>query len=867
MQCCCFGGYARLLQPPPQKSLGAVLQDGDRAGLEKWLRTSWKVSANLRRSLLKALESKNPNAQTDDGLLPLHEAVRCQAQQLRDALLEAGASLQLRDRHGETALEIAHRLGQQIPKDALRRSSDRQTSDFLEALTLLPKVPVFSSLPLAELPKIAGAFVTRVYEPDAVIIEQGEVGNELFVLQKGKVSVSVRGAPDESPSRVATLGPGDYFGEAALLKNCPRNATVVATEKAQVKVLTRDVLQSLDIDGLHFPRRKAVRQGDEALGSDDEGLGHRILAQSAQDKNFIRGAMMKNKNLGALLDKVSGQDLEAMAARAYKMEVQRGTEVIKQGQVKADHFYIVVKGTFDVIKNGERVMEIGPGGSFGELALIFREPRAATVQATLGGVLWVLRRQDMRTVMQSQTKKKLEEFAALLERVAILKDVPDKRSIAEAMVEMTYYKGEYIIRQGEEGDSFYILYQGEVTVEINGKDVSRLRGDPSAGKADFFGERALLQEEPRAASIKVLSAKVRALVLDRDVFLAVAKRNNGRRKLGRIATIANMVEYSMDTLDSIGLLGCGGFGIVTLVKCRATGNTFALKALSKGHIVCCKQERAVMNEKAILRMTNSPFLVRLAATFNSGSFLYFLLEPALGGELFTVYEKHRLYGSETHAMFYAACVIKAFTHLHQRLIIYRDLKPENLLLDNKGYCKVADFGLAKLSIGHSYTTAGTPEFFAPEMILGSGHSFGVDCWALGVQIYEMMIGHTPFLAESHVQVFRKIQRGIEVLSFPRGNWPKLVKALCKQEPSERLSMRPGGWKNVEAHEWFAAANFNWEKLDARTLLAPYQPKVTSNTDTHNFAASMQDAPPFIEDCPDTSWDQDFEDRAGPALFL
>ncbi|CAE8641300.1 unnamed protein product, partial [Polarella glacialis] len=166
--------------------------------------------------------------------------------------------------------------------------------------------------------------------------------------------------------------------------------------------------------------------------------------------------------------------------------------------------------------------------------------------------------------------------------------------------------------QGEEGDTFYILYDGQVAVEVNGKEVSRLVGDPAKSMANWFGERALLQEEPRAATIRCLSKKVVALALDRELFLAVVQPEKKDATVPR----GDMVEYRQDKLDRLGLLGCGGFGIVTLVKCKVTGNVFALKALSKGHVLQQKLELGIMSEKTIMRMTHSPFLVRLAATFN-----------------------------------------------------------------------------------------------------------------------------------------------------------------------------------------------------------------------------------------------------------
>lgn len=275
-----------------------------------------------------------------------------------------------------------------------------------------------------------------------------------------------------------------------------------------------------------------------------------------------------------------------------------------------------------------------------------------------------------------------------------------------------------------------------------------------------------------------------------------------------------------------------------------------------------------MNEKAILQMTYSQFLVRSAAFFNGEEHLYFLLEPAMGGELFTVYQRRNFHGSEKHARFYIACVLRAFEHLHQRQIIYRDLKPENLLLDGQGYCKVTDFGLAKFVIGHTYTTCGTPDYFAPEMVLGIGHTCAVDWWTLGVLTYELMMADPPFNAEDTIYIFRKVQRGIEYATFPAsGSWQTLVKGLCKQEPSERLAMRRGGCKNIEDHEWFKAVGFNWDALDQRKMQAPYQPRVTGKSDLSNFESDEGDGPPEIPYTdPGTGWDDNFENPRGPASF-
>jgi len=352
------------------------------------------------------------------------------------------------------------------------------------------------------------------------------------------------------------------------------------------------------------------------------------------------------------------------------------------------------------------------------------------------------------------------------------------------------------------------------------------------------------------------------LALDRNVYRTVQGMQLKKESTD------NLVEYRLNKLENIGLLGCGGFGKVTLVNCGVTNNVFALKSLSKGHVVLHRQEQAVLNEKDIMLMTHSPFLVRLAATFNSSQHIHFLLEPAIGGELFTTYQRRNLHGSEKHARFYFACVLRAIDHLHERQIVYRDLKPENILLDAQGYCKLTDFGLAKFLIGHTFTTCGTPDYFAPEMVLGLGHTTSLDWWTLGIFLYELMMGSTPFAAQDTMQVFHNINRGIDKVPFPpRRSWGTLVKEMCKPDPQHRLPVRDAGIRAVEEQNWFREGSFKWNMLNERKMPAPYKPAVKSPQDLSNFEADDADTTldiPYKDT--GTGWDKSFEKVMGPASF-
>jgi len=515
---------------------------------------------------------------------------------------------------------------------------------------------------------------------------------------------------------------------------------------------------------------------------------------------------------------------------------------------------------------------VAAGGSFGELALLYFVPRAATVKADMDSVVWVIDRGNFKDILMKVSDNKLKEYVKYLDGVSILSALlaTEKKDLAKALVEMHFTKGEMVVQQGEPGNTFYIMYDGSVNIEVDSKVVKSLN---STEQVQYFGEKALLENDTRAATVQVTSKTAKCLVLDRDSFDMLlgplkeiieadkADKDGRQRKNGPGGQHAGPTggKIMRKDLKRIGLLGCGGFGTVELFEHLTTGESYALKGLSKGYIVKTGMQDSVMNEKNILIMTNSTFITKLWETYNGTQTLYFLLEPCLGGELYATYNRKGLHGSEKHCKYYAAGVVFAFEHLHQRRIIYRDLKPENLLLTEQGHIKLTDMGLAKFVIGKTYTTCGTPDYFAPELIASTGHTSAVDWWTLGVLIFELIAGHPPFESGYPMQIYAKVTKGIGKVSFPSNFTEKntdLVKALLNNEPSQRLPVRPGGVKNIMGHKWFA--EFDWEGMNNLTTPAPYKPVVKSKRDLANFSARKEDAPRQLEYVdPGTGWDKSF----------
>ncbi|KAG5882994.1 hypothetical protein JTB14_004333 [Gonioctena quinquepunctata] len=185
------------------------------------------------------------------------------------------------------------------------------------------------------------------------------------------------------------------------------------------------------------------------------------------------------------------------------------------------------------------------------------------------------------------------------------------------------------------------------------------------------------------------------------------------------------------------------------------------------------------------------------------------------------------------------CVLEGLAYLHERGILYRDLKPENVIVHHNGYLKLADFGFAKQidAKEKTFTFVGTAEYVAPEIILNKGYNKGADYWAFGVFIYELLVGKTPFRTNdpAHLQTYRMIMRGIDTVVFPyivNNKAKSLIKKLCAQNSSDRLGCLKNGVEAIRKHPWYS--NFEWDKLANLELEPPYKPQLSNNTDTRYF---------------------------------
>ncbi len=241
------------------------------------------------------------------------------------------------------------------------------------------------------------------------------------------------------------------------------------------------------------------------------------------------------------------------------------------------------------------------------------------------------------------------------------------------------------------------------------------------------------------------------------------------------------------------------------------------------------------SEKTVLIAANDhPFLVGLKYSFQTDDKLYLVLDYISGGELFYHLQQARRF-EEDRARFYAAEILIALEFLHHNGVIYRDLKPENVLLDMNGHVALTDFGLCKEGIGYEERTStfcGTPEYMAPEMLAKQSYGFPVDYWSFGTLLYEMIAGLPPFYNKNGPQMIKQIMEAD--IKFP-AHFSEEAKSICAgllaRDPAQRLGAR-GGVEEVKQHPFFAGVE--WDKIYAKQVEPPFKPKLKSEADTANF---------------------------------
>ena len=655
-------------------------------------------------------------------------------------------------------------------------------SQFEENKKFIQTTPILSCLESNEKTILSSNLYRVSFEPGEYIVKEGEQADCLYIIKEGEVECSKNG------NVIRIMKEGEYFGERGILIDSNRTIDVIAK--------TKTVCYSVSITTFKLMLGENFRE---------------MLYLNFIKYAFARSERFQNFNTHLLDGKVF---------KLFTPEnLPNNTIAFEKGYDTSSKLVVIVDGSLSY-ENDTSVIVAKRGSILFEEDLLYdrhnhiennlvASPDVLFVEANTKDILEIFGNSFLNMINMSNIVQSLR-------KVSLFKVISPKKltEIGQKIKIQSFNKGEKVITQGEEGTKFYIVKKGKIDIYI-GKD-QYVR---TIGRNDFLGERALLISEPRSATA-IATESVEVFYLEKEDFLLSIEENMKLYLINRLFLQDSSIQ--LNDLDYIGNLGKGNYGTVSLVQSSKNQFYYAIKTISKKKVLSEQLQTNLQLEKSILLQIDHPFIVKLVKTLKDGYNIYFLMEYVKGKELFDVIRDIGLLNRK-QTQFFGGSMMLAIDYLHENNCVFRDIKPENVILCDTGYIKLIDFGTAKQIKERTSTVIGTPHYMAPEIILGEGYSFQVDFWSIAVCMYEFMCGIVPFgeNAEDPMEVYLAIIN--EQLTFPDYCKDKKFRNLITQMLNKNPLSRISKLSQVKIHPWFC--DFDWEGLLSLNLTPEVFPKL------------------------------------------
>ena len=627
---------------------------------------------------------------------------------------------------------------------------------------------------------MANNLMQEIYLKGQYICKEGELGSCMYIIKDGEVECL------KGDKVIRVLKKGENFGQKALLEDGIRSLDVKAKTDCKIYSISTEFFKNQ--------------------------FGENFREQLYY--SFITTSFMHSKTFGEISKKMIGKTFKFFTFKSLKngevaypkgKKINEKLCVVLEGnivdkkinKVEAKRYEILFEsklseGSSDAIKND----------LVAEPDCILAEIDYEKFQEILGG--------DLKT---AQAKSNQLASFANIGFFRILSD--DKIEFLQNNLKIEKFQnGKKIITQGDIGDKLFIIKQGRVDFFVNSRYIRSLND------GEDFGARSLIMTSDKRTATAIANGEVSCYTLTSAVFKSILEPNLYEYFTNKIYLEDNTIE--LKDLDNIKELGSGSFGSVNLVKNKKNKYTYAIKALDLEQIKKENLESCVEVERDVLLKIDHPFIMKMVKYLKNETYIFFINEYIKGKELWEVIRDIGLLNKE-QTQFYGASILLAMDYLHKQKIIYRDLKPENVMVNVKGYIKVIDFGTVKEIQDRTSTIIGTSHYMAPEITKGEGYSFQVDIWSVAICMYEFFCGKLPFGEEydDPMDIYRAVSK--EELTFPNfvhdDKFMQLMVKMLKKNPTNRL------WKFKQIKQDPYFADFDWNKLMSLSYPPPYMIKM------------------------------------------
>ena len=652
------------------------------------------------------------------------------------------------------------------------------TSNYEENMKFLDQVnlPIESTLKSI----MANYLIQEIYLKGQYICREGEFGSSLYIIKDGEVECL------KGETVIRILKKGDNFGQKALLEGDLRSLDVKAKTDCKIYSISSEFFKNQYGDNfrqvLYFNFITISFNNSKVF----KKINSKIIAKSFQ---FFKFRSLKNNELVY----PKGQKISEKLC-----VVLEGNIVDKKiNKVEAKRYEILFEKRLS--ENSEEVIK---NNLVADPDCILAEIDYNKFKETVGGDL-----------NEAQTKSN---------QLASFEHVPMFRILSDEKIEFLqnnlkveeFANGKKIITQGEIGDKLFIIKKGRVDFFVNSRYIRSLND------GEEFGARSLILSTEKRSATAIANGEVVCYTLTADIFKSILEPNLYEYFTNKIFLEDNTIE--LKDLDNVKELGSGNFGSVNLVRNKKNKFLYAIKALNLEQVKIENLEECVEVERDVLLKIDHPFIMKMVKYLKNDNYIFFINEYIKGKELWEVIRDIGLLNKE-QTQYYGGSILLAIDYLHKQKIIYRDIKPENVMVSVKGYIKIIDFGTVKEIQDRTSTIIGTSHYMAPEITKGEGYSFQVDIWSIAICMYEFFCGKLPFGEDydDPMDIYRAVSQ--EELSFPNfvkdEKFMQLMNKMLRKSPTNRL------WKFKQIKEDPYFKDFDWNKLISLSYPPPYKLKM------------------------------------------
>lgn len=673
--------------------------------------------------------------------------------------------------------------------------------DLNEKLNLLKSNALFSLLGNNKLKAISSIMINCIFKGGETILYKNDLGDSIYIIKSGEVQCLDKDE-DNKFKKIRHLKAKDYFGEGSVLFDMKRTLSIKVLEPG----MECYQISRYNLEGI--------------LGHDFK----QIIISSICKNAFNKSKYMKHFVNPVYFKKI----MENCITKDYE-----DNEVVISTESLTSKFYVLLMG--NLIEENTDLIVSTRGQLYGDSLIKSGKltPNNIVASFNLKVVEFDLNEIITNLGIKIQNKKSFQKIFKIFEdvdnlrKISLFKETSSHKlvDIVMLMKVKNYKENEVIFKEGENGDKLYMLKTGRVKVYSQNKYMREM------GEGSVFGEVALLLDEPRTATVIAIS-DCKICYLTKDAFTTLVDENMLNYLVDKIY-LEEGYNISLNDLYFAKGLGHGKFGNVSLV--HNMKHFFAIKAVSRK--AAEKQKILIkyfIQERNILLTLDNPFIMKLLKTFKTENNIFFLLEYIKGrgmNKYLNSRSKIKLL-NEKETLFYTANLLLALDYLNSRQVCHRDLKPDNIIIDEKGYLKVIDFGTS-IIIDKDYTNTvtGTPHYMAPEILLGQGYGFSCDYWSLGIIAYETYYGIYPFgrNAKDPIDVYKEVIKKEVIYNGGVNSIIQLIGGLLTKNETHRICSLE------KAKQYEAFKNFEWEDLKDFKIMPQYIPKkvILKNYDEYN----------------------------------